>query len=155
MTSSRLAAVTATAVVALGGFAAIASGKPASKGKADSGTSYVSIVTHRGKTEYAAGYSFDKLLGHTAVTYNATIAAGKTGTIDVTAKPVTEYTPTGSLYGSVTAVENLATGAVTDGKLKLTRGTGGQKGHSFIATITGNYDAKSGIFTFHYKGIYR
>lgn len=155
MRSIRSVAVAATALAAVGGFTAIASGKAAPKGKADSGTSYVSVVHVVGKTEYAAGYTFDKKFGQTAVTYVTSISPGTTGTINITVKRVVEYTPTGTLYGTAKAVQNLATGNVTGGKLLLTHGTGAQKGHSFLATFTGTYDPKSGVYTFHYKGLYR
>jgi hypothetical protein len=155
MRRGRLAAVAAVAVAALGGFAAIATGKTASRGKPDSGTSYVSIVHAAGKTQYAAGYTFDKRFGQTAVTYVTSIGPGGTGTVTVIGKRVTLYTRNGSLYGTGSAVENLLTGAVTKGKLKLTHGTGAQKGHSFSGTFAGSYDAKARVYTFHYKGTYK
>ncbi len=143
-------------VLALGlVLAFVASAGARTKAKSDSGTAYVYIVDHKGSTEYVAGYTFDKLFGQTATTYQVAIGPGtSTGTLKVTAKRVTLYTPTGSLVGTGVATENFGTGAITNGKLDLTRGTGGQKGHKFIGTFTGSL-AKSGLLTFHYKGSYR
>jgi hypothetical protein len=122
--------------------------------KKDSGTAYASIVHTSGSTEYVAGYTFDKLFGRTATTYVTTLSPGTTGTVKVTAKRVTLYTATGTLWGTGVATENLATGAITGGKLILTHATGAQKGHTFKGTFTGSTDPKTGVFTFNYKGIY-
>ena len=149
--AAALAAACAVALVAVLVNAAGA----ATKGKQDSGTSYAGVVYQKGKTLYAAGYSFDKLFGQIAVTYVTTVAAGTTGTIKVNASPVTQYTANGTLVGTASAVQNLATGAVSDGKLNLTRGTGGQKGHSFTGTFSGAYDSSTHVYTFHYQGTYK
>jgi hypothetical protein len=147
-----LLAATALIALALSSVAtAIATAKPVK----ETGTSYVSVVRQSGKTEYAAGYSFDSLRGQVGVTYLTTVTTGKTGTITVVGKRVTIWTPTGSLWGTGTATQNLATGAVTNGKLKLTHGTGALKGHSFVGTFKGSFNATSRVFTFHYAGTYR
>jgi hypothetical protein len=123
--------------------------------KHDSGTAYASIVHTSGSTEYVAGYTFDKLFGRTATTYVTTAAPGATGTVTVTGKRVTLYTPKGTLFGSGSATQSLATGAITGGKLNLTHATGALKGHTFKGTFTGNFNAQTGVYTFNYKGIYR
>jgi hypothetical protein len=138
----------------LSAFVAGAGAKTTKVTKKDSGTAYAAIVHTSGKTQYIAGYTVDKLFGRTATTYLTTVSTGSTGTLNVTAKRVTLYTPTGTLFGTATATENLATGALTNGKLLLTHGTGAQKGHSFKGTFTGNGDIAKGLFTFNYKGIY-
>ena len=150
---------TALALAGAGAVAAVSllatSAGAATQGKKDSGTTYAAVVHQKGSTLYAAGYSTDKLFGQSAVTYVTTVAAGATGTLKVTAKPVIEYSAAGSLVGSATATQNLVTGAITNGKLTLTRGTGGLKGHSFVGTFTGTYNAKTGVYTFHYTGTYK
>jgi hypothetical protein len=126
-----------------------------SSGVKDSGTLYVAIVHQSGKTLYAAGYAFDKRFGQIAATYVTTISGGANGNINVTANPVTEYTRTGSLFGKVTAVQNVTTGAVTNGKINLNHGTGQQKGHTFTGTFSGTYDSKHMVYTFKYSGTYK
>jgi hypothetical protein len=126
-----------------------------SKGVKDSGTLYVAIVHQSGKTLYAAGYAFDKRFGRIAATYVTTISPGTAGNINVTANPVTEYTAKGSLFGKVTAVQNLATGAVTNGKINLTHGTGLLKGHTFTGTFSGTFDNAHMVYTFKYSGTYK
>jgi hypothetical protein len=148
--------VSIVVIGSISAFAASAGAKPSTKGKKDSGTAYVSIVHTVGSTEYAAGYTFDKLFGQTATTYVTSVRNGPaTGTVVVTVKRLTLYTSTGTLYGTGSAVENLATGDVTDGKIDVTHGTGAQKGHTFIGTLTGSEDAKTAIFTFNYTGTYK
>lgn len=146
-----ISAVLAVALASAFTAGAVASTKP--KTAKDSGTSYVSIVHQQGKVLYAAGYSFDKRFGQVAVTYVTTVTPGKTGTVNVVAKRVTLYTATGTLYGTATAVQNIATGAVTLGKLSLTHGTGALEGHSFTGALAGSYNSKSGVYTFHYAGV--
>lgn len=151
---NRVRKALAVAGVSAAGLAAGVAGSAgaATSGKKDSGTSYVAIVHQKGSVAYAAGYSVDKLFKQAALTYQITAAPGTTGTVKVTAKKVIEYTSTGSLIGTATAVESLATGKITKGKLKLTKGTGALKGHTFTGTFTGSYNAKTGVYTFHYAG---
>jgi hypothetical protein len=79
------------------------------------------------------------------------------GAITVTAKKVTFYNGTGSLSGTATATVNTSgtTQTITGGKLKLTKGTGSQKGHSLTATFTGTADLAKNQYAFHYKGTYK
>ena len=44
---------------------------------------------------------------------------------------------------------------MTDGKLNLTKGTGGQKGHSLVGTFTGTGDPASTEYRFAFKATYR
>lgn len=123
--------------------------------KNDSGTAYAAITRTVGNKEYVAGFTTDKLFGNAATTYVTTVTTGTTGAAKVTAKPVTLFTSKGSLTGVGTATLNLATGAITNGKLILTKGTGALKGHSFKGTFTGTSNIAKGTFVFHYKGLYR
>ncbi|MEA2210348.1 MAG: hypothetical protein QOF83_296 [Solirubrobacteraceae bacterium] len=152
---ARLFAIIAS-ILTIGLLSAFVAGAGAktTKGKKDSGTSYAAVVRTVGSKEYVAGYTLDKLFGHAATTYVTTLTSGKTGTVKVTGKPVTLYTAKGTLSGTGTATLNLATGAITGGKLVLTKGTGGLKGHSFKGTFTGTSNIAMGLFTFHYTGIY-
>lgn len=150
---TAIASVIAVGLISV--FVASAGARTKAPARHDSGTAYANIVAKNSSTEYAAGYTFDKLFGQTATTYRLAFASGtSTGTLTVNAKRVTLYTPTGSLVGTGSAQENFSTGAITHGKLDLTRGTGGQRGHRFVGTFTGSL-AKSGVITFNYKGTYR
>jgi hypothetical protein len=127
------------------------------KGRADSGTTYAAITHTVGNVQVAAGNVTDKVLGKGAVTFALTIGTGsKPGTIGVSGK-VTDYSSTGSLSGTDTADVTTSTSGITftNGKLRLTKGTGGQKGHSFIGTFTGTAKAATGPFVFHEKGTYK
>ncbi|MDQ6607868.1 MAG: hypothetical protein M3Z06_15145 [Actinomycetota bacterium] len=126
--------------------------------KADHGTSYVAVTHQVGSTYIAAGDATDNNLGKGAVSYTITAGTGtKPGTIKITARRVTVFSSTGSLYGTAAGTETtLASGAVTlTGKLNLTHGTGGQKGHRLIATFTGTGKTPLGPFVFHTKGTYK
>jgi hypothetical protein len=151
-----LVSIVAIALIAV--FAAGAGAKSKGKthkAKTDSGTAYVMVDRTVGSTEYAAGYTQDKLFGSTATTYIAKTEVGNTGTAKVTARKLTLYTPTGTLTGTGTATDNLATGQLTSGKIDLTKGTGGQKGHSLKGTVTGSYNLQTKLFIFKYKGTYK
>jgi hypothetical protein len=129
-----------------------------SSGKALSGTSYVAVTHLVGSTYYAAGNSTDTILGDGADTYTFKAGTGtKPGTIKISAPRVTVFRSTGSLFGTASGAETTsASGAVTlTGKLNLTHGTGGQKGHSFIGTFTGTGKTPLGPFVFHTKGTYK
>ncbi len=147
--------VGAAALTAFG--AGVVSAKPS--GKKDSGIVYAAI-THvvGGKTEYIAGQGTDKLFGPTAVTFTAKVAAGTPGTVVVTVKPVTIYYKTGTLSGTSTVdltVNADHTVTISKGKLSATKGTGGLKGHSVVATVTGSGTGLTGPFIFKYKGTYK
>jgi hypothetical protein len=141
------------ASVAVG--AGVGSAKQAPRAKADHGYAYFSITHSQGGYQYAAGQGGDKVLGSVAFTYRVKLAPGKTGTIDLRVTPVTLYAWNGTLSGTATAVEDLATGAITDGRISLTRGTGGERGHVFKGTFAGRADLAANQFEYTYKGIYR
>jgi hypothetical protein len=151
-----LVSIVAIALIAV--FAAGAGAKTKGKhhkGKPDSGVAYVRVDRIVGSTQYAAGVTQDKLFHSTATTYQAKVVPGNTGTVKVSAKKVTLYTATGSLIGSATVTDNITTGQLSNGKITLTKGTGGQKGHTLKGVVTGNYNSGTQVFTFKYKGTYR
>jgi hypothetical protein len=156
MTKGARSFAAIVSILTIGLTAAFVAGAGAkTTGKKDSGTSYAAIDRTVGKTEYVSGYTLDKLFGKIAATYVTTVTTGTNGTTTVTGKNVTLFTAKGSLTGTGTATLNLATGAISNGKLVLTHGTGGLKGHSFKGTFTGTSNLAKGTFTFHYKGTYR
>ena len=154
--SWRIAA--AALVVTLGltvvGVAAVGA---KSAGKSDSGTAWVAVTHTVGSTLYLAGDATDKLLGNDALTY--TVKAGtaaQPGTVK-TSGTVTVFTTTGSLSGPFQgSAVTTSSGSVTEtGKVDLSHGTGGQKGHSEVGTFTGTGASPTGPFVFHTKGIYK
>jgi hypothetical protein len=150
------ACVATGAVIAVGAAVAIGA---TSKGKADTATAYVAITHTVGKTQFAAGNVTDKVLGAGAITFKITVGVGtKPGTLKVIANPVTLFTKTGALSGTGTAsitVNSNGSATFTGGKLKLTKGGGAQKGHSFIGTFTGTAASPTGPYVFHEKGTYK
>jgi hypothetical protein len=154
MTKGARSLATIASILTIGLLSAFVAGAGAkTTGKKDSGTVYASVVHTAGSTEYVAGYTFDKLFGRTATTYVTSVSPGATGSINVTGKRVTLYTAKGTLWGSGSATQNTVTGAITGGKLNLSHGTGALKGHTFKGTFTGTF--AGGVYTFHYKGLYR
>jgi hypothetical protein len=154
MTKSARSIATIATILTIGLLSAFVVGAGAkTAAKKDSGTAYASIVHTSGNTQEIAGYTIDKLFGRTATTYLTSVHSGATGTINVIAQRVTLYTPKGTLWGTGKATQNLATGAITGGKLNLTHGTGALTGHTFKGTFTGSRNATSGVYTFNYKGL--
>jgi hypothetical protein len=162
-THSRTAFGVGVAVVGLG-FAgsAIAAG---AGGTPTSGTAYVGQAPKPSPLVYDAGFITDKVLGRGAVTFVTKPLVSPTGAITIKSKPVTIYTPTGSLSGTGSAVLTVTNkpkpgdATVTDGKLLLNHGTGRLAGHSLRATFsgTGNVGGPDtpDSYTFRYKGVYR
>ena len=146
-----VASATAGAIAASGGSA-----------RQTSGTAYLAATPRTSKgLVYYAGFNSDKVLGHGAATYTIKPTTARSGTITAAAKKVTLWTSNGTLSGTGTATLHITnkpkTGddTVTGGKLKLTHGTGGQAGHSILATFTGAGNIVSGEYVFHYKGTYK
>jgi len=155
VTKRTISALAAAALAA--GSLVLATGAGAkSSGKADSGTAYFSITHAANGIDFAAGQGTDKVLGASAATYQIALGASN-GTITVTVKKVTIYNGTGSLSGTATATVTTSgsTQTITGGKLKLTKGTGSQKGHSLKATFTGTANIATNQYVFHYKGTYK
>jgi hypothetical protein len=156
--SSRLLAVTgcmlsATIVIALGAGAVGAK----SAGRKDSGVIYFAITHTKGGKQFAAGNATDKLFGTQAVTFVNKVT-NASGTIKITTKPVVTYYKDGTLSGAATSTLTVGqNGALTisNGKIKETTGTAGQKGHSLIGTFSGTGNANTGLYTIHFKATYR
>ena len=126
-------------------------------GKATSGTVYAAITHTVGKTENAAGQVNDTVLGEGAVLFALTVGSGsKPGTVPLKGTLIA-FTKTGELSGTDSVDLNVsATGTTfTNGKFKLTKGLGAQKGHSFIGTFTGTASSPTGPYVFHDKVIYK
>jgi hypothetical protein len=141
------------------GIVGVAQGA-AKKGRKDSGTAYVTVVHQVGKQEIAAGDLKDKLLGPGAIVYQITVSAGPPSvpgaSVTIKANKVTLFTSQGSLSGTGQAVQTInadGTGNVQNGSVKLTKGTGGLKGHSLTATFSGPFNGS--FYTFTYKGTYK
>jgi hypothetical protein len=105
------------------------------------------------------------VLGSGVVTFVTKALASPSGAITIKSKPVTIYTPNGSLSGTasglLTITNNPKPGdaTVTDGKMLLNHGTGRLAGHSLRATFTGTGNIGGpnvpDFYTFRYKGVYR
>lgn len=148
------AVVGAAALSALG--AGVVSAKPS--GKKDRGTVYAAIARTVGSTEYIAGEGTDKLLGPIAVSFTAKAGSGAPGTVVVSVKPVILYSKTGTLSGTAKVTLVIGTGGavtISNGKLTTTKGTGGLKGHSLAATVTGTGKSAFGPYVFNYTGTYK
>ncbi len=158
MLTRRWRVAAAPLTVVLGLIIGVAAVGAKSGGRPDSGSAYVAVTHKVGSSYIAAGDTTDKILGKGAVVYSILAGTGsKPGTIKITARRVTVFTSTGSLFGGANGTEVVAKdGTVTlSGKLNLTHGTGLQKGHSWIGTFTGTGKTALGPFVFHEKGIYR
>jgi hypothetical protein len=150
-----LIALSATAAITALGAATVAA---KSTGRPDSGTIYAAVTHTVGNVDYVAGTGTDKVLGSAAVTYSIKIGSSSTPGTLTTSGGVTVFTKTGELVGKTTSTATLnSDGSVTfsKGTVKLTKGYGGQKGHSFIGTFTGSGKTATGPFVFHEQGTYR
>lgn len=160
---ARAALGVGVAIVGLGiaGSAIGASGR----GTPTRGVAYVASVPKPGALVYDAGFMRDKVLGQGAVTFVTKALASPSGGIEIKSKPVTVYTPNGSLSGTGSALLTITNKprpgdtTVTNGKLLLNHGTGRLAGHSLRATFsgTGNIGGTNvpNYYTFRYKGVYR
>ena len=154
-----LSAITVIAIAALalvGGASVFAKTKKA-KAKKTTSVTYSATVKQAGGFDYTAGMGKDKVLGSFAITYKNKIVPSN-GSIKVTAKPVTLYTKTGSLTGTASTTLTIGTGGAataSNGKLKLTKGAGSLKGHSYVGTFTGTGNVTTSDFTFTTKATYK
>ncbi len=152
--ASAVAMLAALGLTVIG--AATVGAKPS--GRSDSGTAFVANTPKPGSLVYAAGFDQDKILGSGAILYAIKATTSAPGTIHVNAKSVTLFTANGSLKGTASATLTTTKSGVetvSNGKLSLTTGTGGQTGHSLKATFTGTGSVATLTFTFHYKGTYK
>ncbi len=126
---------------------------------------YVGQAPKPSSLVYDAGFIQDKVLGQGAVTFVTKAIASPAGAITIKSKPVTIYTPNGSLSGTGSGILTITNqpkpgdAVVTGGKLVLNHGTGRLAGHSLRATFsgTGNIGGANipDSYTFRYKGVYR
>jgi hypothetical protein len=159
MTKSTRSIVAIAGVVGVSALLASGAGAVgASAGKPDSGVIYFATTHSAHGITYAAGNATDSLFGTEAVTYAIRTAPTRTGSIQVTAKPVTTWTKTGTLSGTATSTLTVAANGkatFTNGKVSETKGTGTLKGHTLTATFTGSGDTKTGTYQIKYKGNYK
>lgn len=157
------AAAVAGAIIAATVLAPAAVGtRGRATGHVTSGADWIGLTPRStSKLLYEAGTYTDKLLGSGAVTFTIAPLPRTNGTILAKAKKVMVWSANGSLSGTGSGVVTITNkphpgdATVTDGKIALTKGTGDQRGHSFMGTFTGNGNINSGQYVFHYKAIYR
>lgn len=96
-----------------------------------------------------------------AVVYRLHVLATTTGKITINIPKVTVFYSTGEGTGTATATLTVTNtpkagdATVTGGVLKLTKGTGTHKGHSFKGTFSGSGNISSDSYTINYKGTYK
>lgn len=131
--------------------------RTSARGKADSGTAYLSTNRVVGKVGYASATNSDKLFGASAVTAKYTLTPQSGGSLKLESKRAVLYTGTGALKGTLSATVTIAgtTETFKNGKVNLATGTGSQKGHSFVGTFTGSGSSTNNEFTIKYKGTYK
>ncbi|HEU4976710.1 MAG TPA: hypothetical protein VFT50_16570 [Baekduia sp.] len=147
-----------TVVVAalVAALAAVTTTAGAAGARKDHGTAWLGINHAAGGLQIASGDIDSALFGHGAIVYRVTALPAPNGTFKVTSKSVTLFTTRGTLSGTGSATQTLnpdGTGTVTDGHIKLTKGTGKLRGHSFVATFSG--PLQDGVYTFTYQGTFR
>jgi hypothetical protein len=148
----------APAIVVLGATTVGAKGA----GRSTSGTIWIAATPRSsGALLYEAGQIKDKRLSEGAITFTIKPLVSPKGTITAKAIKVTWWTSTGSLSGTgsaqltITNTPKPGDSVVKNGTVKLTQGTGGQKGRSLTATFTGSGNVNGALYTFHYKGTYK
>jgi hypothetical protein len=130
-------------------------------GKAERGTVYFAITHTVANTNVAAGDTTDSLFGAGAVVYRLHVLSTTTGKLTIKVPKVTVFYSTGAATGDATATLTITNSpkagdaTVTGGVLKLTKGTGTHKGHSFKGTFSGTGNVTSGLYTINYKGTYK
>ncbi len=136
-------------------------GAASNVGKAEHGTVYFALTHTVGKTNVAAGDATDSLFGAGAVVYRLHILTSTTGKISIKIPKVMVFYSTGSATGSATATLTVTNqpkagdATVTDGVLRLTKGTGTHQGHSFVGTFSGTGNISSDSYAIQYKGTYK
>lgn len=138
----------------------VAPGGAASAARADKGTVHFAPTHAVGPIAVYAGDSSDKLLGSGAVVYRLRVLAStKPGTVNISVKKVTAFFSTGSLVGTATAklhiVDSKGDSTITNGVLKLTKGTGTLRGHSMSGKFSGTGNVNTGQDKITYTGTYR
>ncbi len=152
------AAVAVLAVAVALAVATTAFGAGSSKGRKDTGTVYLA-TTHQGNGFlWAAGNTFDKILGKGAVSYKVRVRPASPGTFAVVIKHAKIFGATGSMTGKVTATQTIAangSATITNGKFSFAHGTEGLKGHTYKGTVSGTGSVVTGQYTLHTKGTFK
>jgi hypothetical protein len=152
-----MAGVLAAVAVLVLGTSALAAA--ATNGKADSSKLYLAVTHTAGGFDYTAGDGTDKLLGPVVVTYKLKPVATPKGTIKVTVPTARLWASNGTLSGTasadLTVIDAKGDAKLTNGKFSLSKGTGGQSGHSEVGTFTGTGNLTTGQYTLVTKGTYK
>lgn len=136
-------------------------GAASTAGKAEHGTVYFALTHTVGKVNVAAGDATDSLFGAGAVVYRLHILTTTTGKISIKIPKVMVFYATGTATGSATATLTITNkpkagdATVTNGILKLTKGTGGHQGHTFTGTFSGHGNITTDSYIIRYKGTYK
>ncbi len=150
-----IAGVLAGAALLVLGTSALAA---ATKGKADSSKLHLAITHAAGGFNYSAGDGTDKVLGPVVVTYKLKPVA-RGNKIKVTVPKARLWVANGTLSGTasadLTVIDAKGDAKLTNGKFSLTKGTGGQRGHSEVGTFTGRGNVNGGVYTLVTKGTYK
>ena len=153
---STLAAVALIAALALAASAVTAK----TKGKSEHGTVHFAITHSVGKVNISAGDVTDSLFGSGAAVFHLHVLPNSSGSLTITIQNVTLFYSTGSASGTATATLNITNkpqsgdATVTGGVIKLTKGFGTHKGHTFTGTFSGSGSVSGGTYTIKYKGTY-
>jgi len=152
-----IAGVLAAAALLVLGTSALAA--VPKKGRADSSKLHLAITHTAGGFNYSAGDGTDKVLGPVVVTYKVKPVPMSNGTIKVTVPKARLWVSNGTLRGTasadLTVTDSKGDAKLTNGKFSLTKGTGGQRGHSEVGTFTGKGNVNGGVYTLVTKGTYR
>ena len=151
-----IAGVLAAAALLVLGTSALAA--VPKKGRADSSKLHLAITHTAGGFNYSAGDGTDKVLGPVVVTYKLKPVA-RGNKIKVTVPKARLWVANGTLSGTasadLTVIDAKGDAKLTNGKFSLTKGTGGQRGHSEVGTFTGKGNVNGGVYTLVTKGTYR
>jgi hypothetical protein len=155
-TSKRLLAGASAGALACAALATTAGARMvgATPPQRDSGTSWFAVTRVVNGVDHTAGQVSDKLLGNGAVTFLLKAVTTPSGTVGIKSSSFTLYTKTGSLSGTGSATLTISpsgTDQITNGKLKLTKGTGSLKG----AELTGKFSGSGNTTTNQYKVTYK
>jgi hypothetical protein len=130
----------------------------AHRGKADSSKLYLAVTHTAGGYDYTAGDGTSKVLGSVVVTYKLKPVASK-GTIKVVIPKarlwVSNGTLSGTASGDLTVTDSKGDAKLSNGTFSLSKGTGGQSGHSEVGTFTGTGNINTGQYTIVTKGTYK
>jgi hypothetical protein len=152
-----IAGVLAAVTLLVGGTSALAAA--AKNGKADSSKLYLAITHSAGGFNYTAGDGTDKVLGPVVVTFKIKPLPTSKGTIKITVPKARLWVSNGTLTGTASAdlevTDAKGNAKLTNGRFSLSKGTGGQSGHSEVGTFTGTGNLNSSLYTLVTKATYK